>query len=384
MISSTPKLTDAGNDILIRGMCGERITFTRFKAGNGELPLNSDGMELTDLINPILEFGISEIDTSEEGYARLIGKFDSSDITADFRCREFGVFCKGEGEDAPEVLYAYTNDGDNSGMLRANATDVLSEQTIELIVVIDKAMQVTALISPSVLYASKSEFDEHVNDFENPHKTTKEQVGLGNVANVTPEDMAPEWEISAQTTTQEINPRETMSNMLGKIARAIKNLIAHISNRNNPHESTYEQVGAAAKSHNHSAADINSGVLGLPRGGTGVTTLAELQKLIGGQIKIGSYTGNGGGDREISLGYAPDALIFASSSATRAMPDPQCYFLTKDIQVFSTGHGGHAVGPQTWDSSCSKLMITTKGFKVDTTLNQIGWTYVYAAIKVAQ
>lgn len=38
---------------------------------------------------------------------------------------------------------------------------------------------------------------------------------------------------------------------------------------------TYSEVGAAASSHNHAAGDINSGTLGVGRGGTGATTFTS-------------------------------------------------------------------------------------------------------------
>ena len=36
MITKAPKLTDAGERLLIRAIGGEEITFTKFKIGNGE------------------------------------------------------------------------------------------------------------------------------------------------------------------------------------------------------------------------------------------------------------------------------------------------------------------------------------------------------------
>lgn len=41
------------------------------------------------------------------------------------------------------------------------------------------------------------------------------------------------------------------------------------------HAITPESIGAAASSHNHSASNINSGTLGVIRGGTGYTSLTD-------------------------------------------------------------------------------------------------------------
>ena len=50
-----------------------------------------------------------------------------------------------------------------------------------------------------------------------------------------------------------------------------------MADRNNPHNVTAVQIGAAKTSHNHSANDITSGILGVNKGGTGVTSITQLR-----------------------------------------------------------------------------------------------------------
>lgn len=347
MISVAPTITDAGKNLLLRAIGGETIAFTRFKIGNGELS-ETEIAGMLDLINPLVEFPINEIDTSQTGFVKLTGTFDSTYITSDFRWRELGIFCK--GEDGVEVLYAYSNDGANAGMLKANAADVVAEQTVALVIAVGDATSVTAILSESVLYAPKTEFDAHVSNKKNPHEVTKEQVGLGNVPNVATNDQTPTYNL--EVTEKELTSGEKMSVAFGKIAKAIKSLIAHLKNEDNPHNLDPETIGAAAEEHEHSAADISSGTLSPQRGGTGissptsggllkgngvnacsvvrgtgalyspsagnpqfgtlpvsmggtgVTTVEGLRNLAGG-IEIGEYTGNGYVSRFIKLGYRP-------------------------------------------------------------------------------
>ena len=347
MISVAPTITDAGKNLLLRAIAGETITFTRFKIGNGELS-ETEIAGMLDLINPLVEFAINEIDTSQKGFVKLTGTFDSTYITSDFRWRELGIFCK--GEDGIEVLYAYSNDGANAGMLKANAADVVAEQTVALVIAVGDATSVTAILSESVLYAPKTEFDAHVANEENPHKTTKVHVGLGNVPNVATNDQTPTYNL--EVTEKELVSGEKLSIAFGKIAKAIKSLIAHLRNEDNPHNLDPEAIGAAAEEHEHSAADITSGALSPQRGGTGissptsggllkgnganacsvvrgtgalyspsagnpqfgtlpvsmggtgVTNIDALRNLVGG-IAIGEYTGNGSSYRFINLGYRP-------------------------------------------------------------------------------
>ena len=63
----------------------------------------------------------------------------------------------------------------------------------------------------NVEQASKVDFQNHLNNHNNPHSVTKTQVGLGNVTNV------------EQASKQEFN--------------------AHATNRNNPHNVTKSQIG---------------------------------------------------------------------------------------------------------------------------------------------
>lgn len=65
----------------------------------------------------------------------------------------------------------------------------------------------------NVEQASKQDFQHHLENHNNPHGVTKTQVGLGNVTNV------------EQASKQEFN--------------------AHATNRNNPHNVTKSQVGLA-------------------------------------------------------------------------------------------------------------------------------------------
>lgn len=50
----------------------------------------------------------------------------------------------------------------------------------------------------NIVQASKEEFDIHITNFDNPHKVTKEQVGLGNVLNIMPASKLEYDELKAQ------------------------------------------------------------------------------------------------------------------------------------------------------------------------------------------
>lgn len=90
----------------------------------------------------------------------------------------------------------------------------------------------------------QTNLDAHTNNKSNPHEVTKAQVGLGNVPNVTTNDQTPTY--SSATTLTTLTSGEKLSVSMGKIMKAITDLISHIANKSNPHGVTYSQVGADA------------------------------------------------------------------------------------------------------------------------------------------
>lgn len=430
MISVAPTITEAGRNLQIRAIAGETITFTRFKIGNGELA-DTDIPALVDLINPLVEFSISEMDKSEKGYIKLTGKFDSTFITSDFRWRELGIFCK--GEDDIEVLYAYSNDGENAGMLKANSTDVVAEQTVALVIAVGDATSVTAILSESVLYATKTDFDAHVANKTNPHAVTKEQVGLGNVPNVTTNNQTPTYTLPQVDT--EMKSGEPLGTAFGKIAKVVKSFIAHLSNKSNPHGNTPEGIGAAKSEHTHSAADITQGALsavrggtgissptsggllkgngaepcdivrgigalfslsaGNPRfgtlpvsmGGTGVTTLDDLLSLVSSNLfVVGQYTGDGSSGREIPLGFHPQAVLLFSAfgNTNDDVDDNHGGLALRGYNCVRRGAG--TSGLTSWSNSYTVLAVTNNGFKVNSysssiRSNESGVRFYYIALR---
>lgn len=159
---------------------------------------------------------------------------------------------------------------------------------------------------------------DHASSKSNPHGVTKSQVGLGNVPNVATNDQTPTY--TQASTLATLVSGEKLSVSMGKIMKAITDLIGHLANESNPHGVTAAQagavpttrtvngkalnlnislsasdvgaaasshthtasdVGAAPTAHQHAAADISSGTLGVARGGTGTATFASGAALIG-------------------------------------------------------------------------------------------------------
>ena len=76
---------------------------------------------------------------------------------------------------------------------------------------------------------------------ENKPTYTKDEVGLGNVPNVSTDNQTPTF--TQNETLVNIVSGEKLSVLFGKISKAISDLISHIANKNNPHEVTKDQIG---------------------------------------------------------------------------------------------------------------------------------------------
>ena len=86
----------------------------------------------------------------------------------------------------------------------------------------------------------------HAENTNNPHNVTAEQVGLGNVPNKATNDLQPTY--AKASTLTALSNGERLSVAFGKIAKAIADLIAHISDKANPHGVTASQAGAVPSS----------------------------------------------------------------------------------------------------------------------------------------
>jgi hypothetical protein len=144
----------------------------------------------------------------------------------------------------------------------------------------------------------------HLSDTGNPHNTTKAQVGLDNVPNVSTNDQTPTYTVPAANAA--LSSGEKLSVAFGKIARAVSSLISHLTNMSNPHKVTASQVGAVTQGGANSVTiswhgeagikaqvdstdigtlvstgSVDSVVLPIHKGGTGASSASEALNMLG-------------------------------------------------------------------------------------------------------
>lgn len=270
MFTVAPTITNAGRSLQVRAIAGEAINFTRFQIGSGIMQEGDNPDEFDDLISPELSFGISSYE-KEQNFVKFSGSFSNTDLTGSFRWREIGIYC--EDPDGTEFLYAYSNDDNNGGWLTTD-TDVLITETVSLVVAIGDAEHVTATLTDSSVYATKTALEAHAGNRENPHGVTKEHVGLGNVENVSPTNATVNFTEATTAWQSGLVSGTTLGILFGRVAGAIKKLASHIVD------------------------------------GDAHTSREEKRKWNGyHDCVVGSYKGNGSLSRTIELGFKPIAVL---------------------------------------------------------------------------
>lgn len=411
-------LTQDGVDLLLHCLeGGPSPVFTAIVLGNGA----DAGGKVSEMSNPLVEIPISSMERAEGAdFITLSGVVNNSHIETRFRATEAGVYVQNPDDESQRILFAYAHVPDDEATVIPSANDYAFQMTENVSVYVGSTKDVTAIIAEGISTVTKAEFSQHTKNTNNPHQVTKEQLGLGNVPNVSTNDQTPIFEEAKKL--ENIGSGENLSTIFGKIKFAISKLIAHLSDKNNPHSITAEKINAAEKSHTHSTVDINSGTLTPQRGGTGVsnpkaggllktngekacesligvgalyseesgkptfntlpismggtgvTSLESLsEQLSNSLIVVGEYTGNNQSYREISLGFYPRAvLLFDSNGRTsakyRSAVEMPCVYYgglaLRGSPIIKTHNG----------TVCTVLSVTQNGFAVGYNDSSVGST----------
>lgn len=265
-----PVITKAGNDELAAAIgSNSPITFTRVVLGSGRH--TGDLKAITNVKTPAITLpALQSVLAGATGF-HVLGRLDNSNVTAETNVTEIGVFAK-VGSRA-EVLYMYTSA--ESGDLIPPRREAILVRDYEFDVRIADNGQLTVQYSndTQAIYAKRAELDAvrakvdevakesygkaegqaaaakaesvgqdlvtHKGDKSNPHGVTKEQVGLGNVANV---PQASKAEFDSHVKSAGIHVTTSDKAFWNSKANGA-DVTGHTTNKNNPHEVTKVQVG---------------------------------------------------------------------------------------------------------------------------------------------
>mgnify|MGYP000062538391 CR=1 FL=1 len=183
---------------------------------------------------------------------QLDNQREDRNIKEEYPLGQLGVFARLEGS-TEEILFTIVQyAGDTLPVIPAPVTPTLLNFGFYIAIAttetISIEMEFTGIVTAKqfddyklVTDETLNTLNEHTKNIENPHKVTAQQVGLGNVPNVTTDNQTPTF--TQSSTLSEINSGEKLSTLFGKIKKAIVDLISHLANTSNPHSVTKSQVG---------------------------------------------------------------------------------------------------------------------------------------------
>lgn len=298
----TLRPTELGLNGIVRTVNGDSITFTKICMGNGT-PEDPD--DVLEMANPLLDISITEIEI-DGAKARISGYMTTASVEAGFYAKEVGVYA--EGDDSEEYLFGYSYNETEIDYYPDSSSGRVQEQRVQIVVAIGPAQNVTAILVEGDAYASKQDLENHINATGNVHNLTLEDLGLDREL---AENKADELTVTytEPLNLTEITSGEKLSTAFGKIKKAVKSLITHLSATGNVHNMKLSDIGAAPSSHQHSTADITSGILGTARGGTGKASLDDVT--VGKAKKL-----NAARKLKVALGSTADKTFDGSADQT--------------------------------------------------------------------
>ena len=243
-------VTNDGLELLAKCVLGESVEITSAAGGETVSPAVSL-MAIKEIAEPKHDLNIAKTERIKNGITVNV-RTQNNGLAEGYWLRQIGLFARLEGSEAAPVLLAVIQDKDGEFVPKEEENpEYLLEY--DFVIPINNAENISVSVSPNTFATLEDirEMSGHINDKSNPHAVTKTQVGLGNVPNVVTNDQTPTYSESAGVSN--LTSGEKLSAALGKIAKAVRELISHIGD-NVRHVTAAERGawnGKAAGSHTH-------------------------------------------------------------------------------------------------------------------------------------
>ncbi len=258
--------TNVGKILENRVRNGEgTLEFTLIKTGSGQYTSDEEGniRDAVDLKAARQSFPFSNIKLEHDrDFLSLESVIKNENLEEGYYLTEIGIFARlaGGGEEA--VLYCIGL-VDEPDYIPPYTNGKVYEIVLQTLIKCCDAEHVTIQYEDNTFATARALMD-HILDKENIHKVTKEQVGLGNVPNVSTNDQTPSFEQAAAR--ENIESGEKLSAIMGKIKRWFADLkpVAFTGKYND-----LTDVPKLVKNYNYNLATLDSSL-------SAQSTLAEL------------------------------------------------------------------------------------------------------------
>lgn len=204
-------LTAEGRIVLNKAQLNNKLNFKSIVVGDGNAPPNLSTQK--QLVHQLYELRDLKIDINENECTLTA---DLPIVDYDYYLREIGIIVT---TDSGDKLYAYDNCGDDAQYIVTTTGVERTEKRIRLALVVSGVDNIT-VSTPSVLYVDYKDYEETVTEL----KQTKVDIVGGNISNTI-------INFKQADTIENIQTGEKASLILGKISKAIDELMSHLTDK---------------------------------------------------------------------------------------------------------------------------------------------------------
>lgn len=206
-------LTDRGAELQAKVEAGLQLDIHRMAASSG---ISENPQKLTAIEPECQELQIDSI-TADGDRVVITAALSNMGVTESYVVHQIGIYALDENGD--ELLFIVGQDATGDEIKAGTEEENVIEYNVAL-----KVSNAEKVVFNRNLddYVRKRQFYEHVEDYGNPHQTTKAQVGLSEVPNVTTNNQTPTWRRASEHLLPESG--DTLEVILGKIERYLFDL----------------------------------------------------------------------------------------------------------------------------------------------------------------
>lgn len=165
------RLTQAGENLIAKGLLGKEIKFTRGAIGDGEFDYESEKVfDLTEMRGEKLTLPIESIKRTGDGTVTISVHSTNAEVYEGFCAKEHAIFAQ-DPDSGEEILYAYRNVGTEYTFIPSNIGPVKKDIKYAYVTVIKDADNITAVLDLTFAYPSLAEYEEHIKS-DHPHPNT--------------------------------------------------------------------------------------------------------------------------------------------------------------------------------------------------------------------
>lgn len=157
-------ITTAGAKLAVKTLESKKLTFSVARLGSGTLADSSMKAikARTSLVKSVMEIDITGVKQTSETQATISFVFQNTKASSAFYFRELGIFAI-DPDTKQEVLFAYAYAGENAEYVNNSISEIV-EKTINVVVTVDNASNVTITLDSSQIYVTEKELEERLKD----------------------------------------------------------------------------------------------------------------------------------------------------------------------------------------------------------------------------